>query len=148
MPEDTHPCSVTIEDNNAIITKVGNYSELEEDEEDHHTTGWILPRISGNNHEEQIFINNISKGKGQIVSDGSSKEGRSTSAFVVLPNKNIHGSKKVPEEPQDQISYRGELGGILASICYTNKICTNHNISEGLCAMYCDNKWALSAAFG
>ena len=148
LPEDTHPCSVTIEDNNAIITNIGDYSELEGDEEDHHTTGWILPRIAGNNYEEQIFINNISKGQGQIVSDGSCKEGRSTSAFVVLPNKNIHGSNTVPGEPQDQNSYRGELGGILSSICYTNKICTNHNISEGLCTMYCDNKGALSAAFG
>ena len=55
----------------------------------------------------------------------------------------------IPGEPKDQSLYRGELGGILASICYTNQISENqHNVTEGECTMYCDNKGVLYAAFG
>ena len=113
-PEQLHPCTRTYDNDEATITCIGTYSELEEDKDLHHETGWILPRLEGNNHEEQQFIDEITSGKGQIV---SCKNGHSSSAFVVLPSKIIHGSNTVPGEPEDQSSYRGELGGILASIC-------------------------------
>jgi len=148
LPNQVKPCTVRINAEEATIMSLGNYSVLEDDSEIQHETGWILPRIAGSNYEEQIFIEKIRQGNGQIVSDGSCKDGRSTSAFVVLPNKAIQGSNTIPGEPKDQSSYRGELGGILASICYANKICENHNVPEGGCTMYCDNKGALCAAFG
>ena len=148
IPNQIKPCTVTINNEEATITSIGYYETLEEDNELQHETGWILPRIAGNNQEEQKFIDAIREGKGQIVSDGSCKHGRSTSAFVVLPTKIIQGSNTIPGDPKDQNSYRGELGGILASICYTNKICENHEVNEGDCTMYCDNKGALCAAFG
>jgi len=46
----------------------------------------------------------------------------------------------------EQNSYRGELGGILAS--YTNDVCKRHDITTGKCIMGCDNTGALSAIFG
>ena len=145
----TKPCTVELHQNEeASIKSIGNYEIIEADEENHHETGWILPRIAGNNHEEQKYIDLIRNNKGQIVSDGSCKHGRSTSAFVVLPSKEINGSNTIPGDPKDQNSYRGELGGMLASICYTNKVCANHGVTEGECTMYCDNKGALCAAFG
>ena len=148
LPQCIKPCTVSIHHDEASVTHIGTFEILEAEEGYAHETGWILPRIAGNNEEEQNFIDSIREKKGQIVSDGSSKDGRSTSAFVVLPSKIINGSNTVPGEPKDQHSYRGELAGILASICYTNKICENHRVRNGACTMYCDNKGALCAAFG
>jgi hypothetical protein len=54
----------------------------------------------------------------------------------------------VPGHPEEQSSYRGELGGILAGIVFANKVCNENNIKEGKCIMGCDNKGALSASFG
>jgi hypothetical protein len=53
----------------------------------------------------------------------------------------------VPGQPIDQSSYRGELGGILAALTYTNKICREAQ-TEGTCTLACDNEGALAASFG
>ena len=94
--------------------------------------------------------------KGLVVGDGSYKDGRSSAAIVVQHqrSKNIDPRKKntqsvtVPGHAKEQSSYRGELGGILAAIVYTNKKCKQNNITEGKCTLGCDNKGALSASFG
>ena len=90
------------------------------------------------------------------VCDGLYKNGRSTATFVVqhekttreLPKQKKHfQSVTVPDQPIDQSSYRGELGGILAALTYTNKMCREAQ-TEGTCTLACDIKGALAASFG
>jgi hypothetical protein len=148
IPQQARPCSVTIEQDIARLQSTGDQATFEEDRSEDNTFGWIIPSLQGHEEEEGIYARHIEQQQGEIVSDGSYKHNRTTSAFVVLPNKIINGSNTIPGEPDDQSSYRGELGGILASIVYTNSVCKKHNITAGKCKMYCDNKGALSASFG
>lgn len=60
-----------------------------------------------------------------MVSDGSYKDNRSSAAFTTVPDKKIKGSLTIPGNRNDQNSYRAELGGILASVVYTNKVSKN-----------------------
>ena len=91
--------------------------------------------------EEKFFVAQVKSGKGLIVGDGSYKAGRSSAAIVVQHQRteNLDESKKntqmvtVPGHPQEQSSYRGELGGILAGIVFANKACEAHNIKDGKC---------------
>ena len=91
-----------------------------------------------------------------IVGDGYCKDGRSAAAFVIQqhhqrePKQEIrnHHALTVPGEPEDQSSYRGELGSILAGIVYTNEILKEQDITSGKCFFLCDSKGALDASFG
>ena len=106
--------------------------------------------------QENYFIDNIKNSKGNIVTDGSYKEGRSAAATVFQHNKTL----KIPKDPtnyisvtvpgpkREQSSYRGELGGILTGIAITNRLLKKHNITGGECTLVCDNKGALAASFG
>lgn len=60
----------------------------------------------------------------------------------------IHGFNAVPCSVSDSNSYRGELAGLLGAITLVNTLCHQHNITGGLCTIYCDNKGALAASFG
>ena len=118
---------------------------------------WYLPSTSTVGEvEKNLYLQKITEGEGSVVCDGSYKEGRSTATFVVQHEKmtrveardKLHyQSVTIPGHPIDQSSYRGELGGILASIAYTNEICQRER-TEGTCTLACDNKGALSASFG
>ena len=50
--------------------------------------------------------------------------------------------------PKEQSSYRGELGGILPGIVYTNRKCKENSITCGKVVFGCDSKGALAASFG
>ena len=147
LPENIKPCTVEKSNTNIYLQAIGQHEEYHDDESDY-TLGWVEPTLTTATNYEESYADRIKHNRGEIVSDGSHKNYRTTSAFVVLPEKEIHGETTIPGEPEDQSSYRGELGGILTSIVYTNKICEKHNITEGKCRMYCDNKGALSASFG
>ena len=118
---------------------------------------WYLPATSTVGEEEaQLYVQKISQGEGSAVCDGSYKQGRSTATFVVqhekmsqeeARQKRHHQSVTVPGHPIDQSSYRGELGGILSTIAYTNELCKRTG-TEGTCTLACDNIGALSASFG
>ena len=62
-------------------------------------------------------------------------------------NGNIH-SVSVPGHRDEQSSYRGELGGILAGLDYATKTLRLHDVTSGTCTFSCDNKGALDASFG
>ena len=135
IPQQARPCSVTIEQDIARLQSTGDQATFEEDRSDDNTFGWIIPSLQGNEEEEGIYARHIEQQQGEIVSDGSYKHNRTTSAFVVLPNKIINGSNTIPGKSDDQSSYRRELGGILASIVYINSVCKKQNITEGKCKM-------------
>jgi len=49
-------------------------------------------------------------------------------------NSRIHGQITLPStNKKDHSSYRGELGGILAVVVYTDKVCKKHKVSAGTC---------------
>ena len=120
--------------------------------------GHLVLTISVNHRcgVRKVFMEQVRLSKGLVVGDGSYKDGRSSAAIVVQHqrSKNIDSRKRntqsvtVPGHAKEQSSYRGELGGILTAIVYTNKQCKENNITEGKCIMGCDNKGALAASFG
>lgn len=117
------------------------------DDEEDEETGWILRHIKDNEREKEELAEEIHNGTAAFVSDGSYKKGRSSSAVTTIPRKNIQIANTIPGNKSNQSSYRGELGGILASIVYANKIANEKKI-KGKATMICDNKGALNAAFG
>ena len=147
LPLDALPCAVGRTGDAIYLHSVGIHEAYHEETE--HTPGWTESTLVTDPVYEEEYARNIAHNNGEIVADGSHKnQHRTTSAFVVLPEKMIHGANTIPGEWQDQSSYRGELGGIYTSIKYTNRICAEHHITNGKCTMYCDNKGALSASFG
>jgi len=109
---------------------------------------------------EQQYTEDIRNQTARIVSDGSYARGQSSAAFVTQHTQTqtplrevdqkgyIHGQVTAPGHKDEQNLYRGELGGILASVVYTNDVCKRHDITTGKCIMGCDNTGALSAIFG
>ena len=126
----------------------GKVTSFEEGEGVESSTGWILPLVIARDGDEICFAQQLLKGSGTMVSDGSYKDDRSSAAFTTTPEKEIKGSLTIPGNKDEQSSYRAELGGILASIVYANKIAAKYDITEGSCMMICDNKGALASSFG
>ena len=123
----------------------GEYTSYEENQRA--ITNWVMRNVQSSINDETNYANGIVEGTAEIVSDGSYKNGRSSSACRVI-NTNISVSNTVPGPKEDQSSYRAELGGILTGLTYTNNVCKQKGITSGHCTFYCDNKGALQAAFG
>ena len=146
---EVRPISVQHEDNNTIsLAYKGKVTSFEEGEGVESSTGWILPLVIASDGDEICFAQQLLKGRGTMVSDGSYKDDRSSAAFTTTPEKEIKGSLTIPGNKDEQSSYRAELGGILASIVYANKIAAKYDITDGSCMMICDNKGALASSFG
>ena len=142
------PITVNIRDDNLIsVLHKGKVISFEDEPEDR-VTGWILPQVDSTDTDESIFARQLIQGNGITVSDSSYKNHRSSASFTTAPEKAIQGSLTIPGNKNDQSSYRAELGGILASIVYTNKIAKKYDIPQGTCTMICDNKGALDSSFG
>ena len=134
LAECIKPCSVRITgDGRMYIKSSGRYAELTQETEAFDTIGWTIANSDIEENEEREFARMIEARTASIVSDGSYKDGTSSSAFVILPNKLNTGSNTVPGEKEDQNSYRSELAGILSSIIYTNEVCKRFSIQDGLC---------------
>ena len=105
-------------------------------------------------------MNNIKNQRAKVVSNGSYKKGHSTAGFMTVGkvkltrdeiklNSRVHGQITLPStNKKDHSSYRGELGGILAAVVFTNKICKKHKVSGRTSKIGLDNKGAIAAAFG
>ncbi|GFH61757.1 hypothetical protein CTEN210_18233 [Chaetoceros tenuissimus] len=139
------PISVQQENGGIYIKCQGQVGVFEEEEQDEE--GWILRCIEDNEQEKEILAEEMRQGTAVFVSDGSYKGDRSSAAVTTVPRKKIKISTTVPGNKSNQSSYRGELGGILASIIYANKVAKEKNI-QGRATMVCDNKGALDASFG
>jgi len=162
LPNGTRPA--TIEFNSAtmiILQNTGRYHNTgNHNQQQHENLGWTAAEVQATNAMELQFADDIRNKTARIISDGSYAKGRSSAAFVtqhdhtrvplnnVDPHGYIHGQVTVPGDKDEQSSYRGELGGILASIVYTNGLCRRNNVTTGKCTMGCDNTGALSAIFG
>ena len=86
------------------------------------------------------------------VSDGSYKDQRGTSAFLLQgpdgTNGRILGMNEIPGSDQDQSPYRAELGGILGVIATVNCLCRLHSISSGAIECRLDGEQAMKHASG
>jgi len=60
-------------------------------------------------------------------------------------SNNIHDQVTIPDNKDEQSSYRGELSGILSGIFFTNELCRKKNVTSGKCTLGCDNTGALLA---
>ena len=162
LPNNVRPSTIEINSPNTVILQTrGHYQQTT----NHHqqqtdSLGWTLPEVHTTQQMERQYAEDIRSQTARIVSDGSYARGRSSAAFVtqhaqtqtplreVDQKDYIHGQVTVPGHKDEQNSYRGELGGILASVVYTNDVCKRHDITNGKCIMGCDNTGALSAIFG
>ena len=87
------------------------------------------------------------------VSDGSFKDYKGTSAFVieVSPSQQLGhaiGVNAIPGEPVDQSPYRSELGGVSGIIATVHLICTVHGIQKGSIEVGLDGEQAMKAICG
>lgn len=144
-PEAVEAISVKQERGGIYIISRGQEGTMEEEHLNKY--GWILRDVRDNEEEKEKLAEEIRQGKATFVSDGSYKGGRSSAAATTVPRKNIKISTTIPGNKSNQSSYRGELGGILASIVYANQVAREKGV-QGEVTMVCDNKGALNAAFG
>ena len=114
------------------------------------TTQWYNNDVQFDCLGMVTLIREIKSGTAKVVSDGSHKNGLSASAFrhVTLNSPGYIGTNCIPGDASAQNSYRSELGGILGNVTTINKICHQHDIRYGHITIGCDNKSALSNAFG
>ena len=96
----------------------------------------------------------IVNGTAIAVSDGSHAPGYSTSGFTLTRRlkkgpsfSNVRGSNVVPGNPEEQDSYRAELGGVMGIVVATHLICTLHNITDGSLEIGLDGEGAYKMLF-
>ena len=85
------------------------------------------------------------------MSDGSFKDGRGTSAFVLEDERQkgrVMGVNAVPGEFEDQSAYRSELAGVSGIIATIQCICTTHNITQGSIEVGLDGLQAMKEISG
>ena len=159
MDQSTHwrPVSIDRIGDNITVTSRGRYHASVDTDVGNTDECWYLPEAPTiSDSASRKFLTNIQNNDGLIVTDGSYKEGKSTAAFIVQheaadePSIGNSNSQRVtvPGHPMEQNSYRGELGGILASISYTNSILSASTPIHGQCTLGCDNIGALQTSFG
>ena len=149
LDQNVLPITVTNEKEGKIFIKHrGEVTVFEDNDNGVNNLGWMLPLLESDNISEERFAQQIIMGSATMVCDGSYKLGRSSASFTTVPEKTIRGSLTIPGKYSDQSSYRAELGGILSSIVYANKVTREYNIEEGTCLVICDNKGALASSFG
>ena len=151
-----HPISVQRQ--GTKIKMIGKGSYLAKDSTSAEQLDWFVDNDNKIKIEtEKEFAEAISRWGGRTGCDGSYKKGASTACFVIQHNQMQEEEAEsraqfktitIPGSHNDQSSYRGELGGILGTIAYTNEICQKYDITQGKCTMTCDNKGALEASFG
>jgi hypothetical protein len=79
----------------------------------------------------------IRNGTAIAVSDGSYKDGRGTSAFILETSDNfdergrIVGVNCIPGETEDYTSYRSEIGGVSGVVETVGITCARHSITSG-----------------
>jgi hypothetical protein len=97
----------------------------------------------------------IRNGTAIAVSDGSYKDGRGTSAFILEvsanfdPTGRIVGVNSMPGEKEDpQTSYRSELGGVSGVVETVGIRCDRHSITSGSIEVELDGDQAMENIFG
>lgn len=112
-------------------------------------TTWVTDDHETDFDNADIFCKEIKQGTARVMSDGSYKEGQSTAAFgtVGFVRNVVQGTVRVPGRKEDQSSYRGEVGGILANLTHINRWCQEYHITQGAVTIGCDSEAALWNVF-
>jgi hypothetical protein len=99
--------------------------------------------------EEDInkIIQDLERGNGIVVSDGSYKEGHGTAAIVLegtQEGKRITTKVMVPGRTEEQCAYRSEAAGILTAIQLIDAVSQFFQCSTGRCIIGCNGQSALN----
>ena len=111
---------------------------------------WSIAEFWATDNGEHI-AQAIIKGNAIALSDGSFKNQRGASAWVIEGDNEIgriKGWNMVPGSNEDQSAYRSELTGLLALLVMTGEICKHHDIMEGSITIGCDGLSALEQTSG
>jgi hypothetical protein len=158
IPEESEIISIKQRDNSAFIR--GQAGRCEINRQNLKLAAQHENQNGRNHHLIGYYLYNIQLHTGIIISDGSYAKDVMTFAYISQPIHHntsltnidldtlLYGSGHVTGDRLDSSSYRSELAGILAAITFTNGVCSQYKITQGACTIYCDNKGALSAAFG
>jgi hypothetical protein len=95
----------------------------------------------------EILAQALAVGNAIAVCDGSYKQGKGASAWVIEGESSegrIKGFNGVPGSTVNQSSYRSELAGLLGIVSFTVELCKYHSIKEATITIACDNLSALS----
>jgi hypothetical protein len=94
----------------------------------------------------------ITQGTALIISDGSYKNDRGTSAFLLQgPSKELQrilGVNRTPGSASDQSPYRAELSGISGILLVLSVLCKIHDITEGSICLGLDGDSTMKEASG
>ena len=98
---------------------------------------WAVSELNSGDEEASV-AQMLQEGTAIAVSDGSHCPGHSTSAFILTRRSkkgpsfvNVRGSNVVPGNPQEQDSYRAELGGVMGIAIALQLICSLHRVTHG-----------------
>ena len=91
-------------------------------------------------------ISAIKNKKAMIVSDGSVKDRKGTSCFILTDNEEsfqVVGLNRIPGRSKD--SQRAELGGIIGAIVWIQTLCKHYNVNNGFIELGLDGDSAIKA---
>jgi hypothetical protein len=112
---------------------------------------WALDEIWHTDNGSHV-AGAIQQGTALAISDGSYKQDRGTSAFLLQgPLKTEHrilGVNRTPGNPSDQSPYRAELSGILGILSLLSLLCQIHDIKKGFICIGRDGDSAMKEASG
>ena len=92
---------------------------------------WSLRHLHGSESSKLKLASAIANRTAQFMSDGSFKDGVSSSCFLSVADHSVGGTNILPGHPADMSAHRGEMGGTLGLIKYVHRLCTEHNITNG-----------------
>jgi Reverse transcriptase (RNA-dependent DNA polymerase) len=113
----------------------------------------ITSSILSHNHGDMgSLFNDIIKGDGLVVSDGSYKDGYATGGWIIssrncFPQHRIEGSIISPGHSSDQDSHRAEASAMLGAIVSINKLLDHHKAKNIVLSIACDNQSVLNYSF-
>ena len=94
----------------------------------------------------QILISEIISGSAMAVSDGSVKEKRGTSCFILtneIESFQVIGLNRIPGLTED--SHRAELGGIAGVVVWLSQLCIFYQITKGSITIGLDGDSAIKS---
>jgi hypothetical protein len=107
---------------------------------------WTVANVFHSNNGQAV-TDALKEGTCLSVSDGSFKDMRSTSGFLLEGPAGeagwIYGTNAVPGARPDQDSYRGELGGIMGVLYIVHCVPLVHNVQRGKLRLGLDGKGAI-----
>jgi hypothetical protein len=111
---------------------------------------WWAKDLQYSEQDILVLANEIGRGLGFAVSDGSFKDQHGMASTVLEAStglQRITTSVITPGRPEDQCAYRSEAAGILTTIQLVNTLRKYTRTRGGQCIMGCNGKSALTQCF-